>query len=72
MNRYFRCTQISCRRKWHKASIALFDSRQPPRVDLLSLPLEKRVGCPACGGALVPEDGTFEELFEEAGAGTIK
>jgi hypothetical protein len=67
-DRYFRCINEACRRKWHKQSIALLDSRQPPRTDLLSLPLEKRVGCPACGGGLVPEAGTFEEVIQEGRA----
>lgn len=64
-NRYFRCQNDACRRKWHHTSVAY--KPVVTRTDLftssVSKPVPGKGGCPSCGGAMAPETGTFEELF---------
>jgi hypothetical protein len=70
--RYYRCTNDACRRKWHRATIAYIAMpRHVVRKDLLDMPAPQPMAvlgetqwlCPSCQGDLVPEAGTFEELF---------
>lgn len=72
--RYSRCTNEACRRKWHHASIAYIAApKHVIRKDLLDVPaptpILQSVGplvwlCPTCQSDMVPEAGTFEDLFQ--------
>lgn len=68
--RYFRCQTETCRRKWHHTSLV---ARAPaPRSSLFDVPVVVAAGCcPACGGDLEPETGSFEELFQPANSDDI-
>lgn len=68
--RYFRCQNDACRKKWHHTSIMRIATPKhvilEGQLDLSTIdPLPPMVWqCPSCRGDVEPEDGTFEELFK--------
>ena len=70
MSRYVRCQTETCRRKWHRVSLTPIKAPIiAGRTDLFDVQEAQTIGappgtqCPACGGDIEPENGTFEELF---------